>query len=115
VGTTEGDKFILKRACVKTNRRGVEPEGPARRALRSKPGPMRRPFLSLWLANRALLQTWITRFPPLPVLFLNLVLMFKPARFKQLFAKLWVTDTHTRPQSFTKNCATDQRFAFART
>jgi hypothetical protein len=48
-------------------------------------------FFLLWLANRAALQAMDQPFPPRPALFLRLMLMLKPSRFKQLFSNLWVT------------------------
>src|SRR6266849_2145470 len=33
--------------------------------------------------------------PPRPVLFIRLMLILKPSRFRQLFSNLWVTHPHT--------------------
>jgi hypothetical protein len=56
-------------------------------------------FFLLWLANRAAVQAMDQPFPPRPALFLRLMLMLKPSRFKQLFSNLWVTHPILQPLS----------------
>jgi len=56
-------------------------------------------FFLLWLANRAALQAMDQPFPPRPALFLRLMLMLTPSRFKQLFSNLWVTHPILQPLS----------------
>jgi hypothetical protein len=53
-------------------------------------------FHLLWFANRAALEAMDQSLPPRPALFLRLMLILKPSRFRQLFSNLWVTYPHTR-------------------
>jgi hypothetical protein len=48
-----------------------------------------------WFANRAALEAMDQSLPPRPVLFLRLMLILKPSRFRQLLSNLWVTHPHT--------------------
>ena len=52
-------------------------------------------FQLLWFANRAALEAMDQSLPRRPALFLRLVLILKPSRFRKLFSNLWVTPPHT--------------------
>jgi hypothetical protein len=54
-------------------------------------------LLLRWLANRAALEAMDQLLPPRPVLFIRLVLILKPSRFRQLFSNLWVTHPILHP------------------
>jgi hypothetical protein len=48
-----------------------------------------------WFASWAALEAMDQSLPPRPALFLRLMLILKPSRFRQLLSNLWVTHPHT--------------------
>ena len=60
-----------------------------------------------WPTKRAGLEAMDQPFPERPALFLGLVLVLKPPGFRELLARLRVTDSHPTSRSFIDNSATD--------